>query len=92
MIEVSGIRYGCSWDADRQVMAMPLRIEFGTRGPEVTVDEMLEGRGHTYMEVDQLMNLVEDMYPSGPIELVEYPPASVVCELMGRGYFVSILG
>ena len=91
MIEISGIRYGCCWDDYHQVMAMPLRIEFGSRGPEGTVDQMLEGEAHTYMELDQLMNLVTDMYPEGPVELVGHPPASVVCELMARDYFVAIL-
>ena len=54
MIQVASIRYGCQWGPDGHVRSWPLRIEFDAIGPEVTVDDMLEGRGHALMLIDQL--------------------------------------
>jgi len=49
MIEVASIRYGCQWGDDGHVRGWPMRITFGAEGPETTVDEMLEGRGHAVL-------------------------------------------
>jgi hypothetical protein len=70
MIEVASIRYGCQWGKDGHVHGWPMRIEFGAAGPEVTVDEMLEGRGHAVMLTDQLVTLVRGMTGLGT-KLVE---------------------
>ena len=91
MIEVAGIRYGCSWSPDGSVLAMPLRIEFGQRGHEGTVDQMLEGEAHTYMEVDQLLNLVVEMYPEGEVQLVIPVPVDVCSGLLELGYPVCFV-
>lgn len=69
---------------------MPLMLEFGTRGPEVTVDQMLEGEGHTYLEVEQLLELVSEIYPRGEVVVHEGAPITVVSGLMHRGYPVRI--
>ena len=58
MIEVASIGYGCQWGPDWRGRGWPLRIQFGAVGPEVTVDEMLEGRGHAVLQLDQLVALV----------------------------------
>jgi hypothetical protein len=92
MIEVSGIRYGCSWADDGSVLAMPLRIEFGCRGPEGTVDQMLEGEAHTYMTVEQLLALVTEMYPEGEVQLMLPCPAQVCSGLLELGYPVCLVG
>lgn len=91
MIEVSGIRYGCSWDGANAVVAMPLRIEFGRRGPEGTVDQMLEGEAHTYMELEQLLELVTEMYPEGEVQLMLPAPAEVCSALLELGYPVCLV-
>ena len=91
MIEVAGIRYGCSWADDGSVVAMPLRLEFGQRGPEGTVDQMLEGEAHTYMELDQLRMLVEEMYHEGEVHLVLPAPAVVCTGLLEMGYPVCLI-
>ena len=91
MIEVAQIVYGCQWDPQGHVKAWPMRILFGQRGPEVTVDEMLEGRGHTVMLIDQLVALVRGMTPQEtPIQLVG-PPPGLARKLVDAGYFVELL-
>lgn len=91
MIEVASITYGCQWDADGHVQAGPMRIQFGALGPEVTVDEMLEGRGHTMMLIDQVTTLVQGMAPQEtPIQLVAAPPG-LARKLVTAGYFVELL-
>lgn len=91
MIEVAQIVYGCQWDEGGHVKAWPMRILFGQRGPEVTVDEMLAGRGHTLMLIDQLVALVEEMTPQEtPIQLVA-PPPGLARKLVDVGYHVELL-
>jgi hypothetical protein len=91
MIEVASIRYGCEWDGNGHVRAWPLRIEFGAAGPEVTVDEMLEGRGHAVLLIDQLVSLVRGMTGlDTPIELVQPVPPGLGVKLIEAGYFVAL--
>lgn len=91
MIEVASITYGCQWDANGHVQAWPMRIAFGAQGPEVTVDEMLEGRGHTMMLIDQVVALVQGMTPQDtPIQLLT-PPPGLARKLVDAGYFVELL-
>jgi hypothetical protein len=91
MIEVASITYGCQWDANGHVLAWPMRIAFGARGPEVTVDEMLEGRGHTMMLIDQVVALVQGMTPQEtPLQLLS-PPPGLARKLVAAGYFVELL-
>lgn len=92
MIEVASITYGCQWGNDGHVKAWPMRISFGPKGPEVTVDGMLEGRGHTVMLTDQLVELVCGMTPQEtPIQLVQPAPPGVARKLIERGFFVELL-
>ena len=91
MIEVAQIVYGCQWDEQGHVKAWPMRIAFGARGPEVTVDEMLEGRGHTLMLIDQLVALVQGLTPQAtPLQLVA-PPPGLARKLLEAGYYVELL-
>ena len=91
MIEVASIRYGCSWDGLGHVAAWPMRIEFGPHGPEVTVDEMLEGRGHTLMLIDQLVELVRGMTGTDtPIQLVRPFPSGLAVKLTDAGFYVAL--
>ena len=91
MIEVASIRYGCSWGPDGHVRGWPMRIEFGAVGPEVTVDEMLEGRGHAVMLIDQLVALVRGMTGlDTPIELVQPAPAGLAVKLHNAGFYVAL--
>jgi len=91
MIEVASIRYGCTWDGLGHVMAWPMRIEFGPEGPEATVDDMLEGRGHTVMLIDQLVALVQGMTnPDTPIQLVRPIPPGLAVKLVNAGFFVEL--
>lgn len=91
MIEVASITYGCQWNEQGHVKAWPMRIAFGARGPEVTVDEMLEGRGHTLMLIDQLVTLVQGMTPQEtPLQLVSSPPG-VARKLVDAGFYVELL-
>lgn len=91
MIEVASITYGCQWGDDGHVKAWPMRIAFGQKGPEVTVDQMLEGRGHTVMLLDQLVALVEGMTPQEtPIQLLA-PPPGLARKLVDVGFFVELL-
>jgi hypothetical protein len=91
MIEVSSIRYGCQWGPDGHVRGWPMRIEFGAVGPEVTVDEMLEGRGHSVMLIDQLVALVRGMTGlDTPIELVQPAPAGLAVKLHAAGFYVAL--
>ena len=69
-----------------------MRISFGPQGPEVTVDQMLEGRGHTVMLIDQLVELVCGMTPQEtPIQLVQPAAPGVARKLVERGFFVELL-
>lgn len=91
MIEVASITYGCSWGDDGHVKAWPMRITFGPLGPEVTVDEMLEGRGHTVLLLDQLVALVSGMTSrETAIELLS-PPPGLARKLVDAGFYVRLL-
>lgn len=92
MIEVARITYGCVWDERGHVKAWPMRISFGAQGPEVTVDQMLEGRGHAVMLIDQLAELVSSMTPlETPLQLGMGRPPGLARKLMERGFFVEPL-
>jgi hypothetical protein len=92
MIEVARITYGCVWDERGHVKAWPMRISFGAQGPEVTVDQMLEGRGHAVMLIDQLAELVSSMTPlETPLQLGMGRPPALARKLMERGFFVELL-
>lgn len=92
MIEVARITYGCEWDEQGHVRAWPMRITFGARGPEVTVDQMLEGRGYTVLLIDQLAELVDSMTPKEtPIQLCHGWPAGLAKKLVERGFYVELL-
>jgi hypothetical protein len=68
-----------------------MRIEFGAVGPEVTVDEMLEGRGHAVLLIDQLAALVRGMTGlDTPIHLVQPAPAGLATKLIEAGYYVAL--
>jgi hypothetical protein len=91
MIEVASIRYGCQWGDDGHVRGWPMRITFGVEGPETTVDEMLEGRGHAVLLIDQLVTLVRGMTGlDTPIELKQPVPAGVGVKLVEAGYYVAL--
>jgi hypothetical protein len=91
MIEVAQIAYGCQWGPNGHVRAWPMRITFGPVGPEVTVEEMLEGRGHTVMLIDQLAALVKGIAPSDtPIQLMSPFPPGVARKLTDLGYYVEL--
>jgi hypothetical protein len=90
MIEVS-INYGCQWGDDGHVKAWPMRITFGAVGPEVTVDDMLKGRGHTVLLVDQLVALVRGLAGLDMlIELIGAAPAELSPRLVEAGYSVKL--
>lgn len=92
MIEVASITYGCQWDGLGHVKAWPMRISFGAQGPEVTVDQMLEGQGHTMLLIDQLVELVSGMTPlETPIQLGVGRPPGLARKLLERGFFVELL-
>ena len=92
MIQVASIRYGCQWGPDGHVRSWPLRIEFGAIGPEVTVDDMLEGRGHAVMLIDQLVALVRSMTGTDtPIELVQPVPPGLGVKLVQADYYVALV-
>ncbi len=92
MIEVSQIVYGCQWDGMGHVVAWPMRINFGAQGPEVTVDQMLEGQGYTMLLIDQLVELVCGMTaPETPIQLGLGRPAGLARKLLERGFYVELL-
>jgi hypothetical protein len=92
MIEVCRICYGTSWNEDRSaVLWGPLRIQFGAAGEEVTVDAMLEGGGHTYLELEQLIELVAELYPAPGELLLAGPIPDGVGQALSRcGYFCTI--
>lgn len=91
MIEVASIRYGCQWDGQGHVRGWPMWIAFGAVGPEVTVDEMLEGRGHAVMRIDQLVALVRGMTGlDTPIELKRPAPDGIAAELESVGFRVAL--
>lgn len=92
MIEVAQIVYGCQWDECGHVRAWPLRVLFGGRGPEVTVDEMLEGHGHTVLLVDQLVALIRGMVGTDtPIQLGVGRPPGLGRKLVEAGFYVELL-
>ncbi len=67
-----------------------MRIEFGAVGPEVTVDEMLEGRGHAVLQLDQLVALVRGMTGlDTPIQLLRPAPARLASMLIEAGFRVA---
>ena len=69
-----------------------MKIAFGARGPEVTVDEMLEGRGHAVMLTDQLVALVRGMTGTDtPILLGPGRPPDLAVKLVDRGFYVGLL-
>jgi len=83
--------FGCQWDPSTgHVRAWPLRLTFGTTGPETTVDAMLDGGpGHTYLTIDQLLALVAELAePDTPIELINSPPG-LAYRLHVAGYHVA---
>jgi hypothetical protein len=89
MIEVASIGYGCQWGPDWRGRGWPLRIQFGAVGPEVTVDEMLEGRGHAVLQLDQLVALVRGMTGlDTPIKLARPAPAGLATMLVEAGFRV----
>ena len=91
MIEVASIRYGCQWGSDGHVKGWPMQITFGAVGPEVTVDEMLEGRGHAVLLIDQLVALVRGMTGTDtPIELVRPSPPGLAVKLHEAGFYVAL--
>jgi hypothetical protein len=92
MTEVAQIVYGCQWDERGHVQAWPLRVLFGARGPEVTVDQMLDGRGHAVMLIDQLACLIRGMVGTDtPIELGPGRPPGLGRKLVEAGYYVELL-
>lgn len=92
MIEVAAITYGCQWGEDGHVKAWPMRIRFGQVGPEVTVDQMLEGRGHAVMLIDQLVQLVRDMTPMETLlQLGVGRPPGLAVRLADAGFAVELL-
>lgn len=92
MTEVAQIVYGCHWDEEGHVRAWPLRVVFGARGPEVTVDQMLEGRGHAVMLIDQLACLIRGMAGTDtPIQLGVGRPPGLGRKLVEAGYYVELL-
>ena len=91
MIEVASVTYGCKWGPDGHVSAWPLRIAFGAAGAEVTVDQMLEGRGHAVLLLDQLVSLVRGMVGTDtPIELTQPAPPGVARKLVEAGFYVAL--
>lgn len=92
MIEVAQIVYGCQWNEQGHVQAWPLRVLFGARGPEVTVDAMLEGRGHTVLLIDQLVALVRGMVGTDtPVQLGMGRPPGLARKLLEAGFYVELL-
>ena len=91
MIDVASIRYGCQWGPNGHVRSWPLRIKFGKAGPEVTVDQMLEGHGHAVLLPDQLVALVRGMTGTDtPLELVQPAPMGLRVKLIEAGYRVAL--
>lgn len=93
MIPVCSIYPGCQWDATHQVVRpWPLRIEFGARGGEVTVDQMLKGYGFTVLPAEALVALVRGMTGlDTPLLLID-PPGGIADALAAAGYRVEIQG
>ena len=91
MIEVASIAYGCHWDETGHVVGWPLQIRFGAVGPETTVDQMLEGRGHTVMMQEQLVRLVAEMTSQEmPVELQQPVPMGLASRLIKAGFRVTL--
>lgn len=92
MIEVAFIGYGLAFSEDGQTEHWPLVVRFGPQGPETTVNGMMEGEGHTYLELAQLLALIAQLQPEpGEVQLVGHPPPGLACELLGQGYFVRVI-
>lgn len=92
MIEVAQIVYGCQWDDRGHVQGWPMRVLFGARGPEVTVDQMLEGRGHAVLLIDQLAALIRGMTGTDtPVQLGVGRPPGLARKLIEMGYYVELL-
>lgn len=92
MIEVAQIVYGCQWDQVGHVRGWPLRVAFGVVGPEVTVDQMLEGRGHAVVLIDQLVSLIRGMAGTDtPVQLGSGRPAGLARKLIDAGFYVELL-
>lgn len=91
MIEVARIVYGYEFDEEGRVKSWPMRISFGAEGPEVTVDQMLDGRGHALLLIDQLVALVRGMTGTDtPIQLVKPIPPGLAQKLMYSGFYVEL--
>jgi hypothetical protein len=69
-----------------------MRLRLGAIGPETTVDQMLEGRGHTVMLPAQLLDLLHDMRPApAEVELAgSKVPIKLIAGLLSRGYAVRL--
>lgn len=92
MIEVAQIVYGCQWDGFGHVVAWPLRVVFGAVGPEVTVDQMLDGRGHAVMLIDHLVALIRGMAGTDtPVQLGAGRPPGLGRKLVEAGFYVELL-
>ena len=92
MTEVAQIVYGCQWDDGGHVRSWPLRVVFGARGPEVTVDQMLDGRGHAVMLIDQLVALIRGITGTDtPVQLGAGRPPGLARKLVEAGFYVELL-
>jgi hypothetical protein len=92
MIQVARITYACRWNAEGHVSHGPVRVTFGALEPEVTVEQMLEGRGYTMMNASQLLALLVDMtQPPDVLELAGAVPAEVPPVLAEFGYEVKLI-
>lgn len=93
MIPVRSIYPGCQWDASHQVVRpWPLRIEFGARGNEVTVDEMLKGYGFTVLPAQALVALVRGIAGLDTLLLLIDPPEGIAAAFAAAGYCVKTQG
>ena len=94
MIEVAQIGFGCSLDGCGHVRGWPLRIQFGSVGPEVTVDQMLEGRGHAVVHAAQLTELVRGMAGTDMLIRLQEPvpvaAGDLISLLTQAGYRVEL--
>jgi len=87
---VSALVFGCQW-RDGHVVAWPLLIRFGAHGPEVTTDDLLEGRGHAYLGVDQLVALIAQLADhTTPIRLGPGRPPGLARKLTAAGFYVGL--
>jgi hypothetical protein len=93
MITIARITYGCRWSAAGHVVRGPVRVVCGAIGPEVTVEQMLEGRGHTQMLPCQLADLLRDMVKSSDavVELAGEVPAGLKAALSEIGCVIRLV-